>query len=122
MALELIPTILGSGGLLTGIAAAIAVGVQRKNAKEDTGVKHNDVVLGSYGELVDRLEKRLDAQGAEITKLSTTVETQGEKIVTLQIELRERDDKITLLTLDRDDLIAWVRSSDPEAQPPLRTV
>lgn len=117
----ILPWITAGIAVLSGITAAIAVYYQRKSAKEDTGVKHADAVFGGYGELVDRLETRLESVSVTVERQGKTISEQGNEITSLKIELRDRDDNIKLLTLDRDDLIEMVVANDLR-QPPLRTV
>lgn len=126
MWIELLPLILGGGGLLGGIAAMATVFVQRRNTKDTVKVDHGQVVLEGYNELVGAVQNQIDRltthsakQDEKIQVLSVTIESQEKKIDSLKIELRDRDDQIRLLTLDRDDLIALV--VDP-SRPNLRTI
>lgn len=115
------PLILSGGGLLGGIAALLTAVFSRKNTKEDIDVKHGANVLSGYSELLEILQRQVEALGTKSEQMSVTIERQGEEITALKIELRDRDDKIRLLTLDRDDLVSLAGGASLPL-PTLRTV
>lgn len=117
---DILPLILGGGGLLTGIAAFITVFFNNKNSKETIKVDHSSVVFEGYNELTVALQEQMkavygkyDILSGKYDVLSLTVERQNEEIQSLRIELRDRDDQIRMLTLDRDDLVAIVTGPRP---------
>lgn len=115
-----LPLILGSGGLLTGIAAFIAVFMNRNTAKDTVKIDHSQIVLEGYNDLVgavqtqvDKLQTKIGEQDDKMHVMSITIERQDEEIRELRIELRDRDDKIRMLTLDRDDLVGLIVGTRP---------
>lgn len=114
MANEWIPLVLSGGGLLTGIAAFSKVWLDSRTTSTTAKIDHSEMVLGGYGDLMDKLQHQVEV-------LSITVVKQGEEIESLKVSVRDRDDRMHLLTLDRDDLIAWLARYDGNL-PALRTV
>ena len=114
MATELIPLITSGAALVTALGVSVKVYLESRNTKTATKIDHSEMVLGGYGDLMDKLQKQVEV-------LSITVVKQGEEIESLKVSVRDRDDRMHLLTLDRDDLIAWFARLDGTL-PPLRTV
>jgi peptidoglycan hydrolase CwlO-like protein len=117
---DILPLILGGGGLLTGIAAIVAIFVNNRNTKDTIKIDHSNVVLEGYNELVaavqtqvDKLNTKIGNQDEKMEVMSITIERQHEEIRQLRVELRDRDDQIRMLTLDRDDLVALVVGNRP---------
>ncbi len=114
MATELIPLITSGAALITALGVSVKVFLDSRTTSTATKIDHNEMVLGGYGDLMDKLQKQVEV-------LSVTVVKQGEEIESLKVSVRDRDDRMHLLTLDRDDLIAWLARLDGSL-PPLRTV
>lgn len=115
MGLEtLIPLITSGAALLTALGVTVKMFLDSKSSKSAIKIDHSEMVLGGYGDLMDKLQHQVEV-------LSITVVKQGEEIESLKVQVRDRDDRMHQLTLDRDDLIAWLARLDGTL-PPLRTV
>lgn len=122
---DILPVILGGGGLLGGLGALIAVFLNNRNAKDTIKIDHSQIVLEGYNELVeavqtqvDKLQTKIGAQDDKMEVMSLTISRQHDQIQELKVELRDSQDQIRMLTLDRDDLVALVVGPRPN----LRTI